>query len=269
MAKGSVIFRKEWKSAIAGLPDNVRLEIYEAIIEYGTTGEVYKLSPSAMIAFNFMKEFVDKDNEKYEALCEKRKAIGRKGGLAKATKCYQKLPNATKCSKSKQVKQELASVADMDNDMDMEYIDNTTNVDYQEYKDIKDTNVSSSFSNDSADRKRIVDRFNSLLKEHNSVIRPIQRIENQRLSFVNARIREYGIDTFMLALEKATMSDFLNGNNQRGFTATFDWIIRPNNFTKIIEGNYDGNKINRRNNESERTVTAAAEAISELLADNR
>jgi hypothetical protein len=28
----------------------------------------------------------------------------------------------------------------------------------------------------------------------------------------------------------------------RGFVAKFDWMIRPNNFQKIIEGNYDNRK---------------------------
>ena len=270
MGKGSVVFRKEWKSAISGLPDQVRLEIYEAIIEYGTTGELCELSPSAMIAFNFMKEFVDKDNEKYEALCEKRKAIGRKGGLAKATNCYQKLPNVASATKSKQIKQELASVADKDKDMDkdMEYSDNTTDVDYQEYK-ILDTNVSSSSCNDAAEMKRIVEKFNSILANCGSIIRPIRSIKDKRKSSVCARIRENGIDAFFDVLEKAARSNFLNGGGRQGFVATFDWIIGPNNFTKILEGNYDENQINRRSNGAEQTVAAATEAIAELLADNR
>jgi hypothetical protein len=34
-------------------------------------------------------------------------------------------------------------------------------------------------------------------------------------------------------------SDFLTGKNDRGFTATFDWVMKPSNFVKILEGNYN------------------------------
>lgn len=116
MEKGSFIFRKEWKNAISGLPDDVRLEIYEAIIDYGTTGNMPKLRPMAKLAFNFTREFIDKDKSKYESICERRREYGKKGGLAKATKSKQEL---AKASKSNTGKQKLASVADNDIDNDM------------------------------------------------------------------------------------------------------------------------------------------------------
>ena len=78
MEKDSFVFRKEWKDAISGLPDEVRLEIYEAIIEYGTTGKSSDLKPMAMLAFNFAKVVLDKDSERYEEIKKKRSDAGRK-----------------------------------------------------------------------------------------------------------------------------------------------------------------------------------------------
>ena len=68
---------------------------------------------------------------------------------------------------------------------------------------------------------------------------PITSIENKRRQMAAARISEYGKDAFMQAIRRAVQSDFLRGQNTRGFVLTFDWLIRPNNFPKVLEGNYD------------------------------
>jgi hypothetical protein len=68
---------------------------------------------------------------------------------------------------------------------------------------------------------------------------PITCIENKRRQMAAARIAEYGKEKFIEAIRRAVQSDFLRGQNQRGFTLNFDWLIRPNNFPKVLEGNYD------------------------------
>ena len=78
MEKDSFVFRKEWRDAISELPDEVRLEIYEAIIEYGTSGKLSDLKPMAMLAFNFAKTTLDKDCERYQKISEKRKEAIKK-----------------------------------------------------------------------------------------------------------------------------------------------------------------------------------------------
>lgn len=60
-----------------------------------------------------------------------------------------------------------------------------------------------------------------------------------RYKLLNLRIKEYGIDNVIEAIEKIKNSSFLKGQNDRGWTITFDWFIKPNNFPKILEGNYD------------------------------
>ena len=59
MERNSFIFYKGWREAIKDLPDDVRLEIYESIIEYATTGNLRGLKPMANIAFNFIKIDID------------------------------------------------------------------------------------------------------------------------------------------------------------------------------------------------------------------
>ena len=54
---------------------------------------------------------------------------------------------------------------------------------------------------------------------------------------LRARVNEYGVDEVLKAIEKVRNSDFLKGS--RDFIITFDWFVKPNNFPKVLEGNYD------------------------------
>ena len=87
MERKSFVFYKEWSEAIKDLPDDVRLEIYESIVEYATTGNVRGLKPMANIAFNFIKPTIDKDSKKYLAITERNRANGNKGGRPRRTAC--------------------------------------------------------------------------------------------------------------------------------------------------------------------------------------
>lgn len=64
-------------------------------------------------------------------------------------------------------------------------------------------------------------------------------IAGNRLKAVRARIKEYGKEQFMHAIDKAAASDFLRGQNKNNFMLTFDWLTKPSNFPKVLEGNYD------------------------------
>lgn len=61
-------------------------------------------------------------------------------------------------------------------------------------------------------------------------------------------------------------SDHLTGNNDRGWRATLEWLINPSNFVKVIEGNYQSNSYQPKNNQSsEAEMRAHAEKIGREL----
>jgi len=62
---------------------------------------------------------------------------------------------------------------------------------------------------------------------------------SKRGGMLRARVNEYGADAVLNAIEKIRNSSFLRGQNRRGWTITFDWFVRPNNFPKVLEGQYD------------------------------
>jgi hypothetical protein len=93
---------------------------------------------------------------------------------------------------------------------------------------------------DATDYEALIEFFN---RETKGVFGNVRYpITGKREGAIRARIREHGKEAFALMIQLASKSDFLKGNNQRGFTATFDWLIKPDNFQKIIEGNYENRR---------------------------
>lgn len=90
------------------------------------------------------------------------------------------------------------------------------------------------------DVRHVIDAWNSLA---DCGIKPIQKISSssKRYSSLMARIREYGIDEVINAIEKIRHSKFLQGKSggRRQWIITFDWFVLPSNFPKVLEGNYD------------------------------
>ena len=88
------------------------------------------------------------------------------------------------------------------------------------------------------DVQRVVTAWNTL------GVNPVSRVlpKSTRYKMIVARIAEYGIDDVLKAVEKVRGSTFLRGGSQRGWMITFEWFARPNNFPKVLEGQYDDNK---------------------------
>ncbi|MBP7211187.1 MAG: hypothetical protein KBA02_08375, partial [Paludibacteraceae bacterium] len=58
-----------------------------------------------------------------------------------------------------------------------------------------------------------------------------------------ARIKEYGNDSIFKVIDNISNSPFLQGQNSRNWMADFDWVIRPNNYVKVLEGNYNDKQV--------------------------
>lgn len=68
----------------------------------------------------------------------------------------------------------------------------------------------------------------------------IRAIEGSRKKAVAARWRTYkSLDVFEKLFTIAERSPFLKGDNERNWSADFDWMMNANNFSKILEHKYD------------------------------
>lgn len=101
-----------------------------------------------------------------------------------------------------------------------------------------ETNLSVSNETDRrTDVQRVVDAWNAT--GATKVFRVSADTERGRK--LKARIRDYGIDAVLQAIENVKNSDFLLGRTGKGtFQITFDWFVGPTNFQKVLEGNYNG-----------------------------
>lgn len=90
------------------------------------------------------------------------------------------------------------------------------------------------------DVRRCVDAWNDL---KSFGIKPVSKLTSgtKRYDSLIARIKQYGIDDVLKAIDKIKYSSFLQGrsSNRRQWTITFDWFVLPNNFPKVLDGNYD------------------------------
>ena len=89
------------------------------------------------------------------------------------------------------------------------------------------------------DVRRVIEEWNKLQSVGINPIRDIKQ-SSKRYQLLKGRIREYGMDDILKAMDNIRNSDFLRGENKNGWMITFDWFVKPNNFLKVLEGNYNG-----------------------------
>jgi len=89
------------------------------------------------------------------------------------------------------------------------------------------------------DYESVVENYHSLCPKLNKVI----VINDLRKGFMNTRVGEYGMEKVIAVMRMAGESEFLNGKNEKAWKADFEWIMRPQNFVKILEGKYNKNTI--------------------------
>ena len=242
----------------------------------GTT-EV-ELSTLAFAAFQFIKTQIDRDTARYKEVCERRRMNGAKGGAPKGNTNAKKADGEptvkseednehgdetlkTENNQNKQMvvfqpKQPKATKTTCnENENENDY--GVTNVTYiKEYKEETNSSMSFDGANDALhqsekeesvkvamvkkecdiDFNKLAEYFNSKLPSNG--MPQVRSITQKRKAAILAREKEHGKNAIIQVIDNATESSFLNGDNNRGFVASFDWIFRPNNFPKVLEGNY-------------------------------
>ena len=80
--------------------------------------------------------------------------------------------------------------------------------------------------------------FNRVMTEAHASIPLIKVLTGPRLEMLRARCREYGKRAIIDVVRGAASSPFLNGGGNEGWVASIDWILKPNNFPKVLEGQF-------------------------------
>lgn len=95
-----------------------------------------------------------------------------------------------------------------------------------------------------ATERAIVDAYT----EHCKKLPKIAKVTEARKKAIRAALRQYSLDELIKVFQTAGKSDFLTGKNDRGWRADFDWLMKPGNTVKVLEGTYDSHVGKSSNN---------------------
>lgn len=66
----------------------------------------------------------------------------------------------------------------------------------------------------------------------------IKVLSSVQRELVLKAVKEFGFEQLQFCFQEAGQSEFLNGKNKQGWVANFDWLIKPENIAKVLNGNY-------------------------------
>lgn len=99
----------------------------------------------------------------------------------------------------------------------------------EERKESKESKKSKIYNSPDGELQKIIELFNTICVS----LPNIQMTDSRRRALLNSNIKDWE-QLFV----KVEASDFLCGR-VKDWKASFDWVIKPSNAVKILEGNYD------------------------------
>lgn len=66
----------------------------------------------------------------------------------------------------------------------------------------------------------------------------LTKLSDSRKKAIKARLKQYSVEDFQRLFTMAEESSFLKGQNNRNWSANFDWLIKDANMAKVLDGNY-------------------------------
>ena len=292
MKKSFLIF-SDCLPAVETLGDAAAGVLFKMLLRYSETGEKPDNIPT-ILQFPFMSFVaqIERNRDKYLAVCEKRKDAIKKRwskekSIQKDTNEYKRIQVNTSDTDS-----DSDSVSDSDSgnisNLSVTMDSSLSSSLHSEDSIIIGTNVPTSSDDDAklvltppnGDCESKKDYSDKVMKFWNNVMKSpvaiptIAKMTPKRKTVVNARVKEFGINAVYQAISKASESSFLNGGGSKGFLADFDWVFRPNNFPKVLEGNYDdvkpvnmkGNGTNQQQSRERREADLRAKERLEFIA---
>lgn len=248
--RDSAIFYKTFYDCIRELPHESGYALYDAVFKYAFYGVEPELSGLDAGIFAMIKVQIDANNKRYEN-GKKGAEHGKKGGRPKkaeekpegdALEENKETPGGIEGEKSENPKGVILEETEKTPNDNVNVNENDNVVEKETPKGVKKKFVpptSGCKDIDPADIQAVLEKWNELCAYG---IPPVSRIgrESKRYERLVARINQYSVQDVLTAIDRIKNSDLLQGITSRnGWTVNFDWFVRPNNFPKVLEGNYD------------------------------
>jgi hypothetical protein len=114
------------------------------------------------------------------------------------------------------------------------FVDNNTSINITSINNIYSQNKD--FDKDkSPDYEAVVKMYHDICKSLPKVI----KLTDKRKRAIKARLKNYTLDDIKKAFEIAEQSEFLKGNNNRGWKANFDFLMTEDKMIGVLEGKYN------------------------------
>ena len=95
-------------------------------------------------------------------------------------------------------------------------------------------------------RKRIVDTYNLYCTN----LSQVQKITEKREKAIDNFLKDFTEEQFIEICQKANVSSFLTGENDRKWKADFDFLMRTDKATSVLEGKYNTQNTSQGNSVS-------------------
>ena len=259
--KESYMLYRGWNPLFESLPKEQLGELFYAICCY-QSGKEYEIKNQFVKGvFEMVLMQFQKDEANYKEKCEIRAKNGKKGAEnrwqdnskcqteentddsknGKNGKCHSEYGKNGKCYFSHtEKKSEMAKMAieEEDEEEDEDIL--------PPYNPPKGGEADSSLRSESrqnidgytppkperTDYQGVLDAYHECCPSFPAVM----KLTETRKRAIKARLKDYGLDEIKRAFSLAGQSDFLKGSS--GWQASFDWLMKPANMTKVLEGNY-------------------------------
>lgn len=249
----SFILYTSYYALIEGLTDEQLGQLTRAIFLYARDGKTINLEPVVRMAFAFIKDNIERNQDKYQAKCEKNRQIALERERKKR-EAREKAGNtnvherARTCENNTNVHERSPYDNDNDNEYDND-VSKETNILEPSKEGIQSASVKTEApgggkvsKSQNIDYAAVKEYWNRKHDETKSAMPPITLMTENRKVMVKARVRQCkgDVKTLYRVIDIAMASDFMNGNNKHGWLGKFDWIFgNEQNFAKVLEGNFN------------------------------
>ena len=257
--KNSFLFMDSWTTLFQSMPSQEAGDLIKAVCDFSTGKQAEIENPLVLAMFNLIKKQMEENKENYKAKCEKQAEYGKMGSEKRWGKTQ----------KQEKIKENSDSIAKDSYPISEDgypipkdsYPINSDRVEWHKeeeeeeekeedilppYSPPKGGEADSSLRSESrqnidgytppkperTDYQGVLDAYHECCPSFPAVI----KLTETRKRAIKARLKDYGLEEIKRAFSLAGQSDFLKGSS--GWQASFDWLMKPANMTKVLEGNY-------------------------------
>ena len=275
--KKNFLFMDSWVTLIESMPIQEVGILMKAVCAFVRGNEVKIENPMVSAVFTLIKAQIEENTEAYKAKCEKQAEYGRKGSTKRwgekekaieENSCPTENNSYPISENGYPIEKDSYPISEDGHPIESNsypisengYPINCDRVEWHKDKD-NDKDILPPYSppkggkadsslrsesrenvavytppkTDRTDYQAVLDAFHESCPSLPKVI----KLSDSRKKAIKARLNDFGLDEIKRAFALTEQSDFLKGTNTNGWQAGFDWLMKPANLTKVLEGNYE------------------------------